>query len=100
MTESNNQPRDCGLGNCNVLLHSPGAGTDSPHNVSVSHDGDTTSKDHDLTGIAFLNSEKRVPRLSEFRQIRSRFIEDSCCHSFINGEIDAADECAILAQKG
>src|SRR5215467_3953152 len=57
-------------------------------------------KDDDFAGIAFLNTEKWLSRLREPRQIRGSFVEHSRCYRLIDGEVDAPDERAILAQEG
>src|SRR5262245_43327229 len=90
----------CSLGNCNVLLNRPGARSNGTDDASVQHDGYATAEDDNFAGITFVNTEKRLTRLRQARDIRGRFIEDSGRHRLIDGKVDAADECAILAYEG
>jgi len=90
----------CSLGNCNVLLNGSGARSDSADDAPVEHDGYAAAEDDNFAGITLLNTEQWLTRLRQVCQIRGRFIEDSGCHRLIDGKVDAANECAILAYEG
>ena len=84
----------------NVLLNTAGTCSDRTDDGSVQNDGYSAAEDDDLSRIALLNAEKRLSRLRESREVRGRFIEDSGCGRLVDGEVDAADERAVLAYEG
>src|SRR5262249_44012171 len=88
---------DSRLGNRNVLFNSAGTCSDRTHDGSVQNDGHSATEDDDLSRVAFLNAEERLSRLRESREVRGRFVEDSRCGRLVDGEVDAADERAVLA---
>src|SRR5215471_3228816 len=90
----------CSLGNCNVLLNGSGARSNGTDDASVQHDGYAAAKDDNLASVTFLNTKQRLTRLRQAREIRGRLIEDPRRHRLIDGKVDAADECAILAYEG
>src|SRR5215471_18206970 len=91
---------DSGLCNRNVLFNRAGACSDCTDDSSVQNDRYSTAEDDDLSRVAFLNAEERLSRLRQGREVRGRFIEDSCCGRLVDGEVDAADERAVLAYEG
>src|SRR5215469_3324833 len=88
------------LGNCDVLLNGSSARPDGADDVPVEHDGHAAPEDDNFAGITFLNTEQWLTRLRQACQIGGRFIEDSGRHRLIDGKVDAANECAILAYEG
>src|SRR5215831_6429881 len=88
---------DSRLGNRNVLFNGAGTCSDRTDDGSVQNDGYSAAEDDDLSRVAFLNAEERLSRLRECREVRGRFIEDSGCGRLVDGEVDAADERAVLA---
>src|SRR5215469_2712313 len=90
----------CSLGNCDVLLNVSGARSDGTDDAPFEHDGYAAPEDDNFAGIALLNTEQRLTRLRQACQIRGRFIEDSGRHRLVDGKVDAADECAVLAYEG
>src|SRR5215510_10327592 len=91
---------DSRLCNRNVLFNGAGTCADRTDDSSVQNDRHSAAEDDDVSRVAFLNAEERLSRLRESREIRGRFIEDSGCSSLVDGEVDAADERAVLAYEG
>src|SRR5215831_2567085 len=91
---------DSRLCNRNVLFNGAGTCSDRTYDGSVQNDGYSAAEDDDLSRVAFLNAEERLSRLRESREVRGLFIEDSGCSSLVDGEVDAADERAVLAHEG
>ena len=88
---------DSRLGNRNILFNGAGACSDRTHDDSVQNDGDSAAEDDDLSRVTFLNAEERLSRLRESREVRGPFVEDSGRGRLVDGEVDAADERAVLA---
>jgi hypothetical protein len=84
----NDQGRNGSLGNRNVLFNGPRAGSHGADNVSPEPDRNAATEDHDFTGVTFLNAKKRLPRLRNPRQLRSRLVEESRRHCLIDSEFD------------
>src|SRR5262245_49024549 len=83
-----------------VLFNSAGTCSDRADDGSVQNDGHSAAEDDNLARVTFLYAEERLSRLRESREIRGRFIEDSGCGRLADGEVDAADERAVLAYEG
>src|SRR5262249_20188087 len=88
---------DSRLCNRTVLFNGAGTCSDRTDDGSVQNDGDSAAEDDDLSRVALLNAEERLSRLRESREVRGPFIEESGCDRLVDGEIDAADERAVLA---
>src|SRR5262245_5114829 len=99
-TMPDDQGSDSRLCNRNVLFNCAGTCSDRTDDGSVQNDGYSTAEDNDLSRVAFLNAEERPSRLRESREVRGRFIEDSGCGRLVDGEVDAANERAVLTQEG
>ena len=93
------QCSDSRLCNRDVLFNGAGACSDRTDDGSVQDDGYSAAEDDDLSRVAFLNAEERPSGLRKSREVRGRFIEDSGCDRLVDGEVDAADERAVLAQE-
>src|SRR5262245_22863591 len=91
---------DSRLCNRYVLFNSAGTCSDRTDDGSVQNDGHSAAEDDDLSRVTFLNTKEWLSRLREPREVRGRFIEDSCCGRLVDGEVDAADERAVLAYEG
>src|SRR5262245_47549109 len=96
----NLQSRDCRLYDFDVLLDGPGAGSNCSNNVSAGPDRNSAAENDDLTGIALLDPVEWLPWLREPCHIRGRLVEEPRCYRLVDGEVDAADEPAILANEG
>jgi len=79
------------------LFNGAGTCSDRTDDGSVQNDGNSAAEDDDLSRVAFLNAEERPSRLRESREVRGRFIEDFGCGRLVDGEVDAADQRAVLA---
>src|SRR5262245_4118992 len=90
---------DSRLGNRNVPFNGAGTCSDRTHDGSVQNDGYSAAENDDLSCVGLLNAEERLSRLRESREIRGPFVEDSGCGRLVDGEVDAADERAVLAQE-
>src|SRR5262249_49576959 len=88
---------DSRLCNRNVLFNGAGTCSDRIDDCLGQFDGYTDDEADDLSRVVFLNAEERLSRLRESREVRARFIEDSGCGRLVDGEVDAADERAVLA---
>src|SRR5262249_45803103 len=91
---------DSRLCNRNVLFNSAGTCSDRTDDGSVQNDGYSAAEDDHLSRVALLNAEKRLSRLRESREVGGGFIEDSGGGRLVHGEVDAADERAVLTHEG
>ena len=88
---------DSRLCNRNVLFNGAGTCSDRTDDGSVQNDGYSAPEDNDPARIGYLNAGERLSRLGESCEVRGRFIEDSGCGRFVDGEVDTPDERAVLA---